>query len=46
MRPLMILSSVVLPQPDGPRNETNVPLSMVSETSFSAWNWLMPSAAR
>src|SRR5690242_11928009 len=36
-RPAMMRSSVVLPQPEGPSNETNSPSLIVSETSFRAW---------
>ena len=35
-RPAMARSSVVLPQPEGPRKQTSSPLAMSSETSFSA----------
>src|SRR5215468_24886 len=35
-RPPMMLSSVLLPQPDGPSRQTNSPLRISSETSSSA----------
>src|SRR6185503_12862836 len=39
--PPMMLSSVLLPQPDGPSRQTNSPLRMPSETSSSAsTRWL------
>src|SRR5258705_2037274 len=34
--PPMMLSSVLLPQPEGPRRQTNSPLRISSETSSSA----------
>ena len=37
-RPAIARSSVVLPQPDGPRKQTNSPLVTSSETSLSATN--------
>ncbi len=33
--PATILSTVVLPQPEGPRKETNSPFSMVRSKSFT-----------
>ena len=35
-RPAITRNSVVLPQPDGPRKQTSLPLSTSSETSSSA----------
>ncbi len=37
-RPAIARSSVVLPQPDGPRKQTNSPGKISSEMSFSAAN--------
>jgi hypothetical protein len=37
-RPAMARSSVVLPQPDGPRKQTNSPSAISSEMSSSAVN--------
>jgi hypothetical protein len=36
MKPAMIRSIVVLPQPDGPRNVTNSPSATLRSTSRSA----------
>ena len=33
----MARKSVVLPQPEGPRKQTNSPSKISSEMSFSAW---------
>jgi hypothetical protein len=38
-RPAMMLSSVVLPHPDGPHRATNSPRRMLSHTSRSASTW-------
>jgi hypothetical protein len=35
IKPAIILSSVVFPQPDGPRMEKNCPCSTAKETSFN-----------
>ncbi len=37
-KPAIILSSVVLPQPEGPSSEKNSPSRMVSDASSSALN--------
>ena len=41
-RPAMHLSSVVLPQPDGPTTQTNSPSSIENETFPTAWVAVAP----
>src|SRR5690606_29626642 len=36
--PAIILSKVVLPEPDGPSRAVSLPSGMSSDTSFRAWN--------
>src|SRR5580765_2373700 len=49
-RPAMMRSKVVLPQPDGPRKQTNSPRSIARWMSRSAWkppnDFRMPSSRR